>query len=140
MRTLVQRVVVTIVSTILLAVFGGVGGILLGNSFALSQVTERLDHYANRILLESVTSTAESRAILATMNSSPYALCSDAEIEYFRQLIFQSQFLKAAGRMRDGSIECSTTSGRSIPAFHLLDALVIRAGRQIVVLPERSPP
>ena len=51
--------------------------------------------------------------MLATMNASPYSLCSDAEIEYFRQLIFQSQFLKAAGRMRDGRIECSTTSGRN---------------------------
>ena len=116
MRTLVQRVVVTIVSTILLAILGGVGGILLGHSFALNQVTERLDHYANRILLESVTSTAESRAILATMNASAYASCSEAEIEYFRQLIFQSQFLKAAGRIRDGRIECSTTAGTSVLA------------------------
>jgi sensor c-di-GMP phosphodiesterase-like protein len=113
MRTLVQRVVVTIVSTILLAALGGLSGILLGHSFALNQVKDRLDHYANRLLLESVTSTAESRAILATMNTSAYASCSEAEIEYFRQLIFQSQFLKAAGRMRDGRIQCSTTAGTS---------------------------
>ena len=116
MRTLVQRVVITIVSTILLAALGGLGGILLGHSFALNQVKDRLDHYANRLLLESVTSTAESRAILATMNTSAYASCSEAEIEYFRQLIFQSQFLKAAGRMRDGRIECSTTAGRNVLA------------------------
>ena len=45
---------------------------LLGHSFALNQVEDRLDHYANRILLETVTSSAESRAILATMNSSTY--------------------------------------------------------------------
>ncbi len=116
MRTLVQRVVVTIVSTILLAALGGLGGYLLGHSFAFDQVEDRLDRYANRILLENVFSTAESRAILATMNASPYTICSDTEIEYFRQLIFQSRFLKAAGRMRDGRIECSTTSGRSVLA------------------------
>jgi sensor c-di-GMP phosphodiesterase-like protein len=49
--------------------------------------------------------------MLATLNGSPYRRCSEAEIEYFRQLIFQSEFLKAAGRMHDGRIECSTTSG-----------------------------
>jgi len=116
MRTLVQRVVVTIVSTILLAALGASGGYLLGHTFALRHAEAQLDHYANRILLEGVTSTAESRAILATMNTSPYDLCSETEIEYFRQLIFQSQFMKAAGRMRDGRIDCSTTSGRSVVA------------------------
>jgi sensor c-di-GMP phosphodiesterase-like protein len=116
MRTFVQRVVVSILSATLLALVGGLGGIVLGRSFALNQFEDRLDHYANRILLESVISTAESRAILATMNSSSYAICSDEEIEYFRQLIFQSESLKAAGRMRDGRIECSTTSGRSVLA------------------------
>lgn len=113
MRTQVQRVVITIVSAIFLAAAGALGGYILGRAFALRQAAARLDHYANSILLEGVTSSAESRAILASMNTSSYGLCSDSEIEYFRQLIFQSQFLKAAGRMRDGRIECSTTSGRS---------------------------
>jgi len=116
MRTLFQRVIVTIVSTILLAAAGAGGGYLLGHSYALRQSEYRLDQYANRILLETITSTAESRAMLATMNVSPYPYCSDAEIEYFRQLIFQSQFLKAAGRMHQGRIDCSTTSGRTLLA------------------------
>lgn len=113
MRTLYERVLVTLLSSLILAVSGAMCGYLLGHAFSLRQTEARLDQYANRILLEGVTSTAESRAMLATMNSSPYAFCSDAEIEYFRQLIYQSQFLKAAGRMRNGRIECSTTSGRS---------------------------
>jgi sensor c-di-GMP phosphodiesterase-like protein len=114
MRTFVQRVVVSILSATLLALVGGLGGFLVGRSFALNQVEDRLDHYANRILLETVNSSAESRATLAAMNSSTYNVCSDEEIEYFRQLIFQSKFLKAAGRMHDGTIECSTTSGNSV--------------------------
>jgi len=116
MRTLFQRVVVTIVSSLFLAAAGGLGGYVLGRAVALRQAETRLDRYANRILLEGVTSTAESRAILGTMNTSPYDFCSDTEIEYFRQLVFQSQFLKAAGRMRDRRIVCSTTSGRSVLA------------------------
>jgi sensor c-di-GMP phosphodiesterase-like protein len=116
MRTLVQRVIVTLVSTIFLAAAGALGGYLLGHAVVLRQAEARLDAYANRILMEGITSSAESRAILATMNSSPYAFCSDAEIEYFRQLIFQSQFLKAAGRMQGGTLDCSTTSGRTVLA------------------------
>jgi sensor c-di-GMP phosphodiesterase-like protein len=91
--------------------FGALCGYLLGQAYSLRQAELRLDQYANRVLLQTVTSTANSREMLATMNSSPYARCSDPEIEYFRQLIFQSQFLKAAGRIEDGQILCSTTSG-----------------------------
>ena len=113
MRTLFQRVIVGIVSTTVFATAGALGGYLLGHAYALRQAEVRLDQYANRVLLETIASTSESRAMLETMNGSQYAACSDAEIEYFRQLIFQSQFLKAAGRMRNGRIYCSTTSGRN---------------------------
>jgi len=113
MRTLFQRVLVTFVSAVVLATAGALGGYLLGHAFALRQAEFRLDQFANRVLTETTTSTAESRTLLATLNSSPYPFCSDAEIEYFRQLVFQSQYLKAAGRMRDGQILCSTTSGRN---------------------------
>lgn len=113
MRTLFQRVVVTFISAAVLALAGALGGYFLGHAYALRVAESRLDQFANRVLMETVTSAAESRASLATLNSSPYPLCSDAEIEYFRQLIFQSQYLKAAGRMRDGKIQCSTTSGKS---------------------------
>jgi len=116
MRTLFQRVVVTLASTLILAAAGVIGGSLLGRAFALRHAEARLDTYADRILMEGVTSSAEARGILAAMNSSTYAFCSESEIEYFRQLIFQSQFLKAAGRMRGGKIECSTTSGSVLPA------------------------
>ena len=113
MRTLFQRVLVTFVSAVVLAGAGALGGYLVGHAYALRQTQYRLDQFANRVLMETVTSAAESRAVLATLNSSTYPFCSDAEIEYFRQLIFQSQYLKAAGRMRDGQILCSTTSGRT---------------------------
>ena len=94
MRTLIQRVIVTIVSTILLAAAGALSGYLVGHEFALRHAETQLDHYANRVLLENVTSTAESRAVLATMNTSSYDLCSDEEIEYFRQIIFQAKYLE----------------------------------------------
>jgi sensor c-di-GMP phosphodiesterase-like protein len=54
----------------------------------------------------------ESHTVLTAMNSSRDAFCSDAEIAYFRKLIFNSEYLRDAGRMRDGRIECSTALGR----------------------------
>ena len=126
MRTFIQRVIVTVVSAVFLSAAGALGGYLLSHAFALRHAEARLDTYANRILLEGVTSSSESRAILGTMNTSSYGFCSETEIEYFRQLIFQSQFLKAAGRMRDGRIECSTTAGLSLFAEKQYAPTIVR--------------
>ena len=131
MRTLFQRVVVTLVSALALAAAGALGGYLLGHAYSLRAAELRLDQYANSVLSDTVTSTEESRAMLATLNSSNYAFCSDQEIEYFRQLIFQSQFLKAAGRMRDGRILCSTTSGSSYSAKTYLPAITRQDGTRL---------
>jgi sensor c-di-GMP phosphodiesterase-like protein len=131
MRTLYQRVLVMFVSAVFLAGAGAICGYLLGHAYSLRQAEYRLDQYANHVLVETVTSTAESRAMLATLNRSPYAFCSDAEIEYFRQLIYQSQFLKAAGRMRGGQIQCSTTSGSSYPAEAYSPAMVRQDGTRL---------
>ncbi len=80
MRTLFQRVLVTLVSAIALAAAGAVCGYLLGHNYVLRQSEDRLDEHANRVLLETITSTSESRALLATMTASPYSYCSDDEI------------------------------------------------------------
>src|SRR3569833_968851 len=102
--TLFQRVFVALVSTIVLATAGALGGYVLGHAYALRQAESRLDQYANRILLATIASTSESRAMLDTMNGSPYGLCSDAEIEYFRQLINQTQNQKTTKHKRSGQI------------------------------------
>jgi sensor c-di-GMP phosphodiesterase-like protein len=121
MRTLVQRTVITVISTVVLAALGTLGGYLLGRAVAMKQAESKLDQYANRILNEAGASSAESRAVLARMNTSPYSSCSDDEIAFFRKMIFASQYLKAGGRMRDGIIECSTTAGRTEQAQYQPD-------------------
>ena len=111
-RTLQQRALVALVATVLGVAAGALAGFWLGRTLALTQASGRLDQFAMRIMSEGETSTAESRLILAKLNASPYPFCSDDEITYFRQLVFQSQYLKGAGRISDGKIECSTTQGR----------------------------
>jgi sensor c-di-GMP phosphodiesterase-like protein len=46
------------------------------------------------------------------LKESPYPSCSDAEIAYFRELVFRSEYLKDAGRILGGKIVCSATAGR----------------------------
>ena len=108
-----QRLRVALYATALGTVAGVLAGYGLGRTLALRQGEARLEQFATRIITEGERSTTESRKVLAEMNDSPYPLCSDAEIAYFRQLVFQSEFLKAAGRMRHGAIECSTYFGRA---------------------------
>src|ERR1700757_106436 len=112
MRTVQQRVWVAIVASVFGTLAGAIGGYFLGRATMLGQTETRLAQYANRITSEGDAATAESRRILAEMNASSYSFCSEDEIAYFRKMVFQSQYLKDAGRMRDGEIECSTTLGR----------------------------
>ena len=111
MKNASQRILFTLFSTILLAAVGTLGGFLLGRAISLRQAESRLEQYATRILDEAKTSTTEARVVLAEMNASRLPFCSDAEVAYFRNLIFKSQYLKAGGRMQDGKIQCSTMAG-----------------------------
>jgi sensor c-di-GMP phosphodiesterase-like protein len=107
-----KRAAIAIAATAFGAACGLFAGYMLGHALVLRHVENKLDQYALRILREGETSAAESRAILATLNASTYPNCSDAEIAWIRKLIFQSEYLKDGGHMRDGRIDCSATLGR----------------------------
>ncbi|MGO9438798.1 MAG: EAL domain-containing protein [Terracidiphilus sp.] len=113
MRTFRQRAWVALLATTGGLAAGGFAGYVLGRVITLRQAQARLEQYATRIIDEGQKSTVESRKVLAAMNASPYPKCSDAEIGYFSKLVFESQYLKAGGRMHDGRIECSTSLGRT---------------------------
>jgi sensor c-di-GMP phosphodiesterase-like protein len=120
MRTLQQRVWIAVALSVFGTLGGALGGYLLGRATALGQTEIRLAQSANRIMNDGDAGTAESRRILAKMNSSSFPFCSENEIAYFRRLVFQSRFLKDAGRIRDGQIECSTTLGHPASSFERL--------------------
>jgi len=113
MRTFRQRVWVAALAVACGLAAGGFAGYLLGRVLILKDSQAKLEQYATRIIDEGERSTAESRKVLGAMNRSTYPNCSDAEIGYFSKLIYESQYLKAAGRIHDGRIECSTSLGRA---------------------------
>ncbi len=92
----------------------------------------RLDRYASRLLVDQESTFAVLRTVLAAVNASKYRPCSGADVDYFRTLIFAPDYLKDAGHMRDGKIECSAALGRlsqpggqSTPDFTLPDGLAL---------------
>jgi len=107
-----KRVPIFIVATLVAAACGTLAGYMLGRALVLWHIENKLDRYAMRIRSEAETSAAESRALLVTLNASSYPYCSDVEIAWIRKLIFQSEYLKDGGHMRDGRIDCSATLGR----------------------------
>jgi len=105
MPTLKKRILFTLAATIVAAGCGTLGGFLLASAITVRVTEIRLDQYASRIVADWEASSAELRTALAAMSASQYRVCSADEIGYFRALIFESDFLKDAGRMRDGRIE-----------------------------------
>jgi sensor c-di-GMP phosphodiesterase-like protein len=94
------------------AACGIVAGYLLGRAFTLNRVEIRLGESAARTMTEADVSSREARSALTAMNASPDPYCSDAGIAYFHSLLFQSEYLKEAGRIRGGKIDCSVILGR----------------------------
>ena len=111
-----KRAAIAIAATVVAATCGTLAGYVLGRALVLRHVENKLDLFAIRIRAEGETSAAESRTLLAAVNASPYAYCSEEEIAWMRKLIFQSEYLKDGGHMRDGRIDCSATLGRASEA------------------------
>jgi sensor c-di-GMP phosphodiesterase-like protein len=109
MKSFKLRVWITLAVTILAAIIGAGGGYLLGGLLALRQAKQQLRQGADRLVAEEDASLTETYATLKKMSSSPYPYCSEAEIAYFRKLLFQTDYLRDGGRMHNGMIDCSVT-------------------------------
>ena len=99
-------------ATILATACGAIAGYQLARAIAVRMTESKLDQYANRLVADGEASSAELRTILAAVGASRRQACSSDEIAYFRALIFESDYLKDAGRMSDGKIECSAALGK----------------------------
>jgi sensor c-di-GMP phosphodiesterase-like protein len=107
-----QRLSFTVAATVVAAALGTGAGYWLGRAMALHHAQTRLDQYGSRLEVELDSLRDEAQATLTTMNASKLPYCSDAELAWFRKLVFQSEYLKDAGHMRDGRIDCTATLGR----------------------------
>ena len=132
MRTIKKRLAVSVVLT-LVAAAGGVGtGYLLGRAISFRITAHRLQQDATRILTRLDSISNESHSVLAAMNASKYPFCSEANVAEIRKLILHSEFVKDAGRVRDGRIECTASLPRQdLPDTHFKVDLTQEDGTKI---------
>jgi len=112
MLTLRKRIQHTLIVAAIAMAVGTIAGYLVVRAFTVRVAEMRLEQYAVRIMADGEASSAELRTALAAVEASGLPPCSAAEIGYFRNLIFESDFLKDAGRIHDGKVVCSAALGR----------------------------
>jgi sensor c-di-GMP phosphodiesterase-like protein len=119
-HTLKERVLETTVASILAAILCAGGGFLLLRVLILKTAQSRMQSGVQRFQEQIESINAEAFSVLDAMNASPSPSCSDSDIALARRLILKSEFLKDAGRIRNGKVECSATYGREgLPATEL---------------------
>jgi sensor c-di-GMP phosphodiesterase-like protein len=120
---------VTLAATVIAALCGTLAGWTLGG-FATLKLTKRtLLQQASRALAEEDLRITESSAVLGAMKASTEQPCSTAELTYFRALIFDAKYLKDAGRMSGGKIDCSASLARPAqPLGHADEDLTLTNG------------
>ena len=107
-----QNVLAARVTVVLTAALGAATGLLLGCLLAIPLAENRLKTYMERVAVQDDASLTEARSALDTLGHSANPTCSDADLGNLRDLVFGSDYLKDAGRIRGGKIECSATAGR----------------------------
>jgi len=112
-----HRVSASRLAIIALAICGVAVGCLLGCAIALVEAGNALEASAETATAHENAALAEARAALHTMQSLHSGYCSDAEIASFRLLVFGSEYLKDAGRIRNDRIDCSAASGHPARAI-----------------------
>jgi len=130
-KTLQKRALIGKTAVAVLTACGLVAGYLLGCGFSLQLAQSWLDQTSKLMASQNDASFMDARNLLNAVKHSPYSFCSENEIALFRDLVFRSEFLKDAGRMQGGKIECSATMGHPQhpignfkPIFHQKDGLL----------------
>ncbi len=112
-----QNILAARATVTMTAVLGAITGLLLGCVLAIPLAENHLKNYMGRVAAQDDASLKEARSVLDTMQHSADPACSEAELSNLRELVFRSNYLKAAGRIQRGRIECSTTAGRPARPF-----------------------
>ena len=97
-----------------MAALGAALGYLLGNGLAIIQATEWLSQTSETVAAHDSAALAEARGVLHSIQGFSSGFCSASEMEHFKSLVFRSEYIKDAGRIRGGRIECAVTSGDSL--------------------------
>jgi len=117
-----QRLAVPLLVAFLFAICGALAGWFEARSITQEKTFEQLSQAAAQLSSDIEASRDELRTLLYAIDASPNAFCSDGEIRYLRALIFESEYVRDAGKIRNGRLSCSAALGRIPAAQPLPDA------------------
>ena len=107
-------------------------GLVAGLVVAGKAVEKKLNRYAGRLLHYAEDYNSEINSILDAVNASPYPVCSDADIERLRDLVFHGHLVKEIGRVQDHSLYCTSINGRfEHPILESKPDIVTPSGRAV---------
>jgi sensor c-di-GMP phosphodiesterase-like protein len=126
-----QRILIGRLVILALTGCGLLAGYLIGSAIALLVATNSLEHASQSVMEQDNASLSEARTVLAALQAVSAGSCSDAEISRFRSLVFRSQYVKDAGRIRGNRIQCSVTSGHPLEAIDASTPYLIGDGTMV---------
>lgn len=107
-----QNVFAVRVAVVMTAALGAAAGLMLGSVLAIPLAENRLEAYQERVAIQDNASLGEARSLLDRLGHSASPACSDTELNGLRELVYRSDYLKDAGRVRGGKVDCSAIVGR----------------------------
>jgi sensor c-di-GMP phosphodiesterase-like protein len=132
-RNLKQRSIVTAAMVVAGALFGTVLAFVFAFTLIYKMAEHKLQRDAAQLVAAHDAFDDEARELLTAMNTSPYGFCSDAEIAFFRKLIFNSENYRDAGHMRDGRVACSAMLGKdNLPQTKHVPAVSLPGGMSLL--------
>jgi len=131
-RKLRERILLALIATFVGAVGGITLGYLLGFLVVLKIEQARFDQVSERMLANSAATSGELDRVFRAMSASPFAVCSEEEIYFFRQILYRTNFLKDGGRMRGGKFACSVTLKSSdLPPDEYVPSFTLPSGMKV---------
>lgn len=93
------------------AVCGMFAGRYAAERYELRLGREHLEDYAQRVMKLTADSNAEMEAAADAVRKANLGFCSDAEIAFMRDYVFNAAHIRDLGRAQNGKLYCTSTSG-----------------------------
>lgn len=142
-RSFLSPVYVLIAVMLLL---GAIAGKWAGNRFQLHEEERDMDAYMSVLMSQANRIITSAQKTLEQANRSPYAICSDEDKRYLRELLFGGYHVKDIGRLVNDRLECSTLLNdvdtdevRSTEEVQLMDGTYIYGDHKLITPGSHGP-
>ena len=95
---------------------GAAAGVVLAwplySTLELRAGEEQLHRYSQRVLTAGEQAAQESREAVQAVLHDKFSFCSDEDLTFMRQFVFQASYVRDIGRVQNGHLYCTADVGR----------------------------